>query len=280
MINRLSENFTVISNEVLSNPKISLKAKGLYSFLCSKPNNWKFSYLGLSSQLLESEKQLRPLIRELVENKLLIRYAIKDGNSFNGYEWIINPTNDDIIKYKDPIMFYDEGQSSLGLTFLGNPKLGTPEIGQPQKGKGISNNKEVKLIEVNSDISNKNSNDKSLLKSEAMQQFEIFRNAFTGQKNGFDTEFANFIKQNKNYTEILPLLLPAIEIENQYRKEALELGVWFPVSKSLKTWINQKCWEQELQKPVPNSKFKPQPKQKELFEFEKKAKEEMDNYEF
>ena len=40
MINRVKENYTIITNEVLSNPNLSLKAKGLYAYLCSKPESW------------------------------------------------------------------------------------------------------------------------------------------------------------------------------------------------------------------------------------------------
>jgi hypothetical protein len=88
MINRLRSNFTIVSNDVINSKDLSFKAKGLYSYLCSKPDNWKFSYSGICSQCQESEKQIRAMVKELVENKLLIRIPIKDGNLFNEWEWI------------------------------------------------------------------------------------------------------------------------------------------------------------------------------------------------
>jgi len=67
MINRDKKQncFAMISNEVINSKKISCKAKGLYAYLCSKPLSWKFSYAGISSQLLESEKQIRAMVKEL-----------------------------------------------------------------------------------------------------------------------------------------------------------------------------------------------------------------------
>ena len=74
MINRLRENFTQISNDILSDKDLSLKAKGLYAFLCSKPDDWDFSYDGLSFQLQEGEKAIRSAVRELVEATVLLRF--------------------------------------------------------------------------------------------------------------------------------------------------------------------------------------------------------------
>jgi len=100
---RATSKFTIVENETLNNKKISLRAKGLYSFLSSKPDSWNFSYKGLASQLMESEKQIRSAVKELVENDYLMRIPLKDKGSFCGWDWIINPDSEDLkLKYLDP----------------------------------------------------------------------------------------------------------------------------------------------------------------------------------
>ncbi len=61
------------------------------------------------------------------------------------------------------------------------------------------------------------------------------------QKRGNTTEFANFKKKNKRWREILPLLLPAIKAQIDWREAAK--SEWRPSWKSFPAWINQKWWE-------------------------------------
>ena len=118
MINRLKENFTQVNNSILNNANISLKAKWLYAFLCSKPNSWEFSYEWLMSQLLEWEKALRSAVKELVKINILLRVSKKDDkNNFNWWEWIINPTEEDLQNYIDPTM-------SMEVSLLGTSQDG------------------------------------------------------------------------------------------------------------------------------------------------------------
>lgn len=85
----------------------------------------------------------------------------------------------------------------------------------------------------------------------AEEKFEVFRKIYNGRKNGLEVEFENFIKKNK--PDIVELLLPALEKEIQY-KESLKLQNGFcPEWKNLSTWINQKCWTQELPDIIPKT---------------------------
>ena len=77
------------------------------------------------------------------------------------------------------------------------------------------------------------------------EKFEIFRKKYPGTKRGLDTEYDNFKKKNKNYKEIVDLLLPAIETQIEVHAEKIRQEAFCPEWKHLKTWINQKCWEEE-----------------------------------
>ena len=69
--------------------------------------------------------------------------------------------------------------------------------------------------------------------------FEKARKLYPSTKRGLDTEFANFTKKHKDWREVLPLLLPAIE--NQIKCSRPDK--WW---KHFQTWINQRCWEEEI----------------------------------
>jgi len=76
--------------------------------------------------------------------------------------------------------------------------------------------------------------------------FDEFRKIFPGTRKGNQTEYDNFCKKHKDWPYCLQLLKPAVE--NQIKdKEAKRLkGVFVPEWKNLQTWINQRCWEEEI----------------------------------
>lgn len=82
--------------------------------------------------------------------------------------------------------------------------------------------------------------------------FEDFRKIYPGTKGGFKTEFENFKKKAKKFEEILPLLIPAVEAQIEYRKKCEAAGKFCPEWKHLKTWINNRCWEDELPEIKPD----------------------------
>ncbi len=74
--------------------------------------------------------------------------------------------------------------------------------------------------------------------------FETFFKEYPGTKRGLESELENFIK--KNNPNIVDLLLPALRKEITYKEHLKKMGEFCPAWKNLSTWINQRCWEQEL----------------------------------
>ena len=58
-------NYTVISNHVLQNNNLSLKAKGLYAFMWSLPDTWDYSVSGLTKVLKEGRDAINEALKEL-----------------------------------------------------------------------------------------------------------------------------------------------------------------------------------------------------------------------
>lgn len=77
-----TENYTVMSNHHLRNKELSLKAKGLISLMLSLPPDWDYSVAGLVSICKESHTSVRSALKELEEQRYLIR---KRKNSEKGY---------------------------------------------------------------------------------------------------------------------------------------------------------------------------------------------------
>lgn len=82
--------------------------------------------------------------------------------------------------------------------------------------------------------------------SELEKQFEEFRKAYPGRKRGHDTELAAFKRKYKNWTEIVPLLMPALQRLIEYNKAASAAGQWTASFANLSTWLFQARWEEEL----------------------------------
>lgn len=108
----------------------------------------------------------------------------------------------------------------------------------------------------NKDIEEEKENCENAHFSKLEEAFEVFRKAYPGRKRGHDTEFQAFKHKHKNWTKIVPLLMPALQRLIEYNKAAEAAGQWKPNYANLSTWLFQARWEDEL--PEITSK---QPKQ-------------------
>lgn len=77
-----TQNYTVMSNHHLRNMELSLKAKGLISLMLSLPPEWDYSVAGLVSICKESHTSVRSALKELEQQRYLVR---KRKNSEKGY---------------------------------------------------------------------------------------------------------------------------------------------------------------------------------------------------
>jgi uncharacterized phage protein (TIGR02220 family) len=122
-----NEDYTVMSNHHLNDPRMSLKAKGLLSFMLSKPDGWHFSIRGLESQLKEGKDSVATTMKELIDFKYVIREQGRSKGSFGDIIYHI---------YESPCT---ENPDAVNPD-TGNPRTETP----PQV-----NTKEVNTKEVN-----------------------------------------------------------------------------------------------------------------------------------
>ncbi len=66
-----NNDFTVMSNYHLRDKNLSLKAKGLLSYMLSLPDDWDYSLKGLVAICKESRDSIRTTLNELKANNYL-----------------------------------------------------------------------------------------------------------------------------------------------------------------------------------------------------------------
>lgn len=85
-IKKFSTGFTQVSNVVLTDPNLSLKAKAIYAYLFSKPDGWVFHIGVMKSEIKESRGTIYSAIKELI-NKKYIKRNQKNGGCFGAIEY-------------------------------------------------------------------------------------------------------------------------------------------------------------------------------------------------
>jgi hypothetical protein len=77
--------------------------------------------------------------------------------------------------------------------------------------------------------------------------FEIARKLYPGTKRGLETEFNNLKKKHKDWSVIVPVLFEQILNQISWRRWKNGRKEFVPEWKNLQTWINNRCWEDELE---------------------------------
>jgi hypothetical protein len=97
-------------------------------------------------------------------------------------------------------------------------------------------------------MENENENENINRDEERKKVFDNFRKQYPGTKRGNEVEFANFVKKHKDWKDILPILSEKLAYQIEARKIKAGAGGFVPEWKNLQTWINQRCWEEEIGK--------------------------------
>lgn len=84
-----NKNYTIMGNYHLRDKELSLKAKGLLSYMLSLPDDWDYSLNGLASVNKEGVKAIKNIINELkIQGYLKINRLRKENGQYQ-YEYVI-----------------------------------------------------------------------------------------------------------------------------------------------------------------------------------------------
>lgn len=86
--NTVKSNFTAIPNTAVNDDRLSWKAKGIFLYLASKPDDWKFYMNEIKINATDGKTSLQNGIKELENNGYLKRTRMSDeNNKFVGWHW-------------------------------------------------------------------------------------------------------------------------------------------------------------------------------------------------
>ena len=91
----VKQNFTVVPNAILHDPNLSLRAKGLYAYLCSKPGTWRFSMSRVEGS--DGRAAIRSAMQELLQAGYVRRELIFNSkHQIIGYLYVVseNPSSE------------------------------------------------------------------------------------------------------------------------------------------------------------------------------------------
>ena len=73
-----TRDFTIMSNHHLKNRNLSLKAKGLLSYMLSLPEDWNYTIGGLTVVCMEGRDAIREAVKELERQGYVVRTRVRD----------------------------------------------------------------------------------------------------------------------------------------------------------------------------------------------------------
>lgn len=125
-----TKNYTVMSNYHLRDKNLSLKAKGLLSFMLSLPEDWDYSLNGLCAVCKEQERAIKSTLKELKEYGYLVIEKVRGDKGYFEYNYLI---------YEQPIEL-EKNKDNPGVQ---NPPVDVPLVeNDTQINTNIQNTKE------------------------------------------------------------------------------------------------------------------------------------------
>ena len=118
-------NYTVMSNHHLQDKRLSLKAKGLLSYMLSLPDDWDYSLKGLTTGCRDGIDSVRSAVHELEDGGYLCRGKVRDARGriidYN-YEVFELPQKERIEKRPAPVPNSPSSENPMsGFPTLENP---------------------------------------------------------------------------------------------------------------------------------------------------------------
>lgn len=106
-IDKTAGNYFIASKYYVEDENISWKAKGIMSYLFSKPDDWQIYQTQLEKVSKDGKASVRSTINELIDNGYITRQSRRKSNGdFDGYNYTLHehPVNDGVRKMEDAKM--------------------------------------------------------------------------------------------------------------------------------------------------------------------------------
>lgn len=126
-----TKDYTVMANHHLRNKALSLKAKGLLSYMLSLPEDWNYTLSGLATSCKDGLDSVRQAVSELETHGYVVRSRVRDARGrLRDTEYVVyespvpvKPALDEPIEEKPA-----QEEPVLENPILENPVLGNPTL--------------------------------------------------------------------------------------------------------------------------------------------------------
>lgn len=195
--------YGMVPNTLLNDNTISLKAKGLFAFMQSKPEGWNFSVDKIAFQCKEAKSSISEGLKELEILGYLVRKKQQTGNGF-------------IVDYH---LYFDTNNEKPMSDFqsLETQVLEIPMLENPSIGKSVNNSKK--------DISKKDNSNKEKREETSLAFFENnYPSRFEVMMMQFKKQIHDFVKFEQLFEATVlqeKLEYDGDVIEGRFRKFAI-----------------------------------------------------------
>ncbi|TDA63579.1 helix-turn-helix domain-containing protein [Sulfuricurvum sp. IAE1] len=147
-----SNNFTITPNHIINDEKISLKAKGLYLYLVSKPDNWAFSIERISKESKDGEDSVKSAIKELEKCGYLTRSQFNKNGNFGSNIYTL--FDEPLPSGENPPTVTVRGKTASGKTASGKTASGkSPDLIKKREVKNNTERENFSVAEIVDDVS-------------------------------------------------------------------------------------------------------------------------------
>lgn len=165
-INKNSD-YSIISNGFLNDERLSWKAKGVLTWLLSRPENWKIFLKDLQTRSTDGRDSTNNGLDELIKNGYIERTSIREKGIYKGYDYAV---------YESP-----RQENRNGKPAADNPKTENPTLVITELNKDLTNNKKI--------------NKKNLGKGEVVEEvFSFWQQTMKKQKSKLDEKRKRMIE--------------------------------------------------------------------------------------
>lgn len=136
-----TKNYVVLQNSVLTDSRLSWKARGLLGYLLTKPNDWRVIVAHLVTQSEEDGRaSVTTAIAELEKFGYLKRTGLRtDRGKFNGYDY-------DLFEVPDQSVFDNQQRNRVRLS--GNGKSDTTKYLKEPNTERISTEADSQVVDM------------------------------------------------------------------------------------------------------------------------------------
>lgn len=144
---KLNVPYAQVPNELLSDPTVSFKGKGLWSYIQSKPNDYDFSAERIADETADGVDSIKTALQELEEKGYLIRKRLQSGrvDYCLTFPKVENPTGGKSLRGKTPRISKKETTTKSNID---NKVIITSEVENPSVVKTSPANETQNFFDI------------------------------------------------------------------------------------------------------------------------------------